>query len=127
MATVGWFDRMMGVDPENVAAGDAADAQLRALNRANYEKGIISEDVWQFTNADINSTSNDLLLSDPKTSVWGGFQEGLQNGADSIRKATEGVLGVSATTFLKLIPWQLWLAGAAFGAWWIYQNFGKRR
>ena len=46
---------------------------------------------------------NDLALEDTDAAAAAGFREGLQEGLGNITS--------KATDFLKLIPWQVWIAG----------------
>lgn len=82
-----------------------ADARIAA----QYEAGLI--DV---------SKRDDLLrlaagttafpeFDDSNLSPVGGFTEGIGDGADNIRKFVGGAMNTTAGTFLRLIPWQIWL------------------
>ena len=124
---MGLLDWITGVDSANADAARAADAKLKELNNDLERRGIIPEGDAAVRNADINATGVDHYLQDPGSSTWGGFQEGLDQGAKNIRSAVGDGINTVVGTGLKIIPWQAYVGAAVFGGLWIYMNFFRKR
>lgn len=107
-----------------VEASDAADRGLDELNRKRLEDAKISAEEyerrrgvltsWAFPTTDLGEGPG-KLFEQPGASPAEGFQEGLADGADNIRKfVSKGINGVVGTS-LRIIPWQVWAGLAIYG------------
>lgn len=112
---MGLFSRIFyGVDiDEEQARADRLDAELAALNAQR-----LADAKWdreQFEAAERNRLRG--ATPDIEGDVRAAFQEGLDDGAGNIRGSIGGTINALVATPLKIIPWQLWLAGALYLAW----------
>jgi hypothetical protein len=121
-----WFDRLF-LSQEDINRGVSADAQLKRLNAENRDRGIITDAQLDDMNDRIDSTSLPGMLSDPSTSTYGGFKEGLAEGASNIRNAAGEVINSTIGTGFRLIPWQAYVIGGLFLGGWIWINFFRKR
>jgi hypothetical protein len=96
------------VPEEDIERGRAADQALLALNEQNRARGIITEEQFADSQARLQKWSTDELLTNDKYSPWGGFKEGLNDGAKNIK----GAIGGGINFGFSMIPWQLWALGA---------------
>lgn len=106
----GILDWISGVDRENIRAGQEAERRLAALNA---QKEARTGKPYVTSGKDVPLS---VMMTDPKTSVAGGFKEGLAEGATNIRQNVGGAIGTTFATTLSLIPWQVWVAGGI----WLY-------
>lgn len=105
------------LEPGTVEASDKADRGLDELNRKRLADEKISMDEyerrrgvltsWAFPTTDLGEGSG-RLFEQPGVSPAEGFQEGLKEGADSIRKTVSGGINKVLGTSLRIIPWQIW-------------------
>ncbi len=112
---MGLFSRVFyGVDlDEEQKRQDELDAKLRDLNAKRREQG--KYDQKTFEEAEANRKKS--YIEDVDQEVDDAFWEGFDDGANNIRHGVGSTINTAIGTPLKLIPWQLWLAGAVWGAW----------
>jgi hypothetical protein len=109
---MGWFQKVIyGVDlDEEQARGDRADAELAALNRRELDEGTWTQDIYDVA----ERQRLESLTGDVQAQVGDSFEQGWNEGADNIRNTVGSTINTVVGTPLKLIPWQLWLAGAVY-------------
>ena len=95
------------------------DAQDRALLEKKRSEGKISEAIYKESLRNRERSGLDGLGGDGEFSddIDQAFLDGLDEGADNQRGIFTGTINTLIGTPLKLIPWQVWLAAALFGAW----------
>lgn len=113
------FDRIMlklyGPDPAEV---QATTEGLLALNDQAAARGAISpEEAARRSDLIVNTPSGIFTPSE-------GFEEGLSEGADNIRKTISGGINATVGTIWKMIPWQVWALAIAALAIWLLVTFG---
>jgi hypothetical protein len=114
-------DWLTGFDRDNYEAGQRADAALAALNAAKatqyqdtYGDAFAAE--WLAETKRNQEISNEQLTN-PDAQITGAFWEGWNEGAEKIRNGIGDTVNTGVGSIFRLIPWQLWLAGAVYGAW----------
>lgn len=111
-----WFTNLFLSDEEqaNIDAGNAATEKLRALNAKKHaDNPEVFDDAWL---AETERNLADDYIDAPRE-VEGAFWEGWNEGADKIRNGIGSTINTAVGTPFKLIPWQVWLALALWGAW----------
>jgi hypothetical protein len=113
-------DWITGFDRDNYEAGQRADAALQVLNQKKalqYEDDYGAEfaDEWRAETAK-NMAISDRQLANPDEQIEGAFWEGWNEGGDAIRNGIGSTINTTTGSIFRLIPWQVWLAGAAYGA-----------
>ena len=108
-----FFDFFTGFDRENYEAGLEADRRNAAITEDLRRRQLISEQEARESQQRIN----DSLAYDPDAAIGDAFGEGIDEGAASIRGTIGSTINAAIGTPLKLIPWQLWVALALYGAW----------
>lgn len=106
-------DWVTGFDRENYEAGLEADRKNLELQRKLNAAGKVTDD-------DLAISEGRYLESvsyDPDEEIETAFGEGIDEGADNIRGGLTSTINTVIGTPLKLIPWQVWLAAALYGAW----------
>jgi hypothetical protein len=104
---------ILGVDEDPAeterrgAAGDDANA---ALNAQLHDQGLLSDSDYRITQAHIDQGR----LVNVDSQINAAFWEGVDDGAANIRGAVGSTINTAIGTPLKLIPWQLWVAGALY-------------
>lgn len=106
-------DWVTGFDRENSEAGLEADRRNAELTEDLRRRQLISDQEARESQQRIN----DSLSYDPDDAIGEAFGEGFDDGADNIRGAVGSTINAAVGTPLKLIPWQLWIALALYGAW----------
>lgn len=116
------------ISDADIERGRKADADLAKLNADNLARGIITEEDYRLTQKRLEDWSTDRMMTDDKYSPWGGFKEGMADGANGMRKFAGESISALLGGFLRTIPWQVWLGLMAFAGWWVYVNFyrGKK-
>lgn len=116
-----WRDGLnyLFVSQDEVDRGRAADTQLEALVKADYERGVITAAQRDLTDSRIgdNSFAPGGIFSQDGTDIVGGFQEGLKEGANNIQKGVHDAVGGTINFGLGMIPWQAWVLLAIYLAW----------
>lgn len=119
-ADVSFMDRIFGVDKAHMEATERAEQRLQQLNTDQARRGIMTPAQAAWQNERIAGVSTNVILKDPKTSVAGGFQEGLAEGAANIRNTVGGGINALVRTGVGVIPWQVWVIGLVVAAGWLY-------
>lgn len=102
------------VSQETIDSGRAADSRLLELNRAAFEKGTWNEEQYLASNARLHTSSMEELISNPDSSPWQGFQEGLAEGAANVQGGIKKTLAAPFNFTFGAIPWQIWAAVGVF-------------
>jgi len=123
LATVeGWFT---GVDLNaEQAKANTLDAELARVNEAAYQRGHIDDATYQQTRQHIDQQVADS--QDYAGQVGTAFGEGIQEGADNIRRGIGGTINSIVGTALRIVPWQVWviaLVGALIYFWPLVRAF----
>lgn len=93
--------------------GLEADRKNRELTEDLRRRGLISQE-----NYDIAARHYEESLGyDPDAAIADSFEEGFYEGADNIRNFAGDTINTVVGTPLRLIPWQVWLAGAIYLGW----------
>jgi hypothetical protein len=110
-----WFQKIIyGVDlDEEQARQNELDAQLKAMNDDALARGIYDQSTWDAAEAHRTQT----YLPDVAGDVSKAFDTGWNEGAANIRNTIGSTVNRIVSTPFKVIPWQVWLIAAAFGAW----------
>lgn len=106
-------DWLTGFDRENYDAGVEADRKNRAITEDLHNRQLISDKEYQ----DAVDNYDEAAAYNPDQEIGDAFNQGLDEGATNIRNAVGGTVNTLVGTPLKLIPWQLWLAGGLYLAW----------
>lgn len=106
-------DWLTGFDSANYQAGIDADQRNAQITEDLRRKGMITD----AEAAQSDQRYADSQAYDPHGAIDQAFGQGLDEGAANIRKGIGGAVNGIVGTPLKLIPWQLWLAGALYLAW----------
>jgi len=107
-----FLDFFTGIDSEEEQARqDKLDAALRAENEKDRAK--YGEDWFAQASAHVDQGA----IPDVAGEVDDAFWDGWNDGADNIRKGVGSTIDTVVGTPLKLIPWQLWVAGALYLGW----------
>jgi len=102
---------LLGTDPdEDERRGAEADAKNEALNKKLHDEGLLDDSEY----ADARRNIERGRIVDASDQVDQAFLEGLDEGAGNIRRTVGGTVNLAIGTPLKLIPWQIWLAGALY-------------
>jgi len=107
-------DWLTGYNAENADAAQAADAQLQAMNAADYGPGgkYYSPENW----ATVQSNAAKEISYNPtdqRGAIQQTFSDKLAAQAAAIFGVPAGALGSVIWAILKAIPWWIWL-GMAF-------------
>lgn len=105
------------VSEAEIKRGLDADNKLDALNRQAFESGKWTGDQYAGASARAAETSMDALLTDPQSSPWAGFQEGLAEGKQNVQDTIKAGLSSPIQFGLGSIPWEIWALALAWGAW----------
>lgn len=117
------WSKVTGVDIATVQAqSDAADAQLQAMNNADYAPGgkiynqIAAEQGTQAANnaykgvtADDNSSA--AGTADAAGQVSDAFSTQLASETSAIGQAGSGLISGTLKNLFRVIPWQVWVIG----------------
>ena len=119
-----WTSFMSVVTGTDLAAeqakSDAADAQLSQVNQQALDAGLVTQAVYDQSQADIAagnaSTGDNNVIGAVDAEAQAGLADGLNNVLTAPGKLV-GAVGSGASTLLwgiiKSIPWWVYLAGAA--------------
>lgn len=118
-----WNDLISGQKfgtSDGIAATDAATtAQLAQLNQADLNNGLITQAQYDQMQTDL-ATQTDSSVQGQNAEITQGLEEGAAQGLANEEKAvstvTSGVTGVAGGligSFLKSLPWWVWLGAAA--------------
>ena len=105
-------DWLTGFDREAYNRGLEADRKNAEITRDLEAKGLITERDYGIAQ-DHYAGSLDY---DPDKAINGAFQEGLDTGTSNVRSVLGSPFGI-VPSLLKIVPWQVWLILAAWGAW----------
>jgi len=107
-----FLDFFTGIDSEEEQARqDKLDAALRAENEKDRAK--YGEDWFAQASAHVDQGA----IPDVAGEVDDAFWDGWQDGADNIRNGIGSTINTVTGSAFSVIPWQVWLAGAAYIAW----------
>jgi|SRR6185369_12534085 hypothetical protein len=112
---------LLGLDEENVQAGEEADRRLAQLNAqraaqlAAEGRAVEGERYLAETQANL-----DRSRIDADHEVYQAFGEGLDEGAANIRGAISSTVGTALQTPFKLVPWWILLLGGVAVALWFF-------
>jgi len=108
------------VDEDTIAKDTEVTEKLDALNRRELEERSISEQEYRERLSRLSNTAfpdfregtseEGRIFDQPELSPAAGFGEGLQEGADNIRKTVGKTINGAVGLTWKLIPWQVWAA-----------------
>jgi len=105
---------ILGTDPdEDERRGRAADDANAALNKQMHDQGLLTDNEYAQARANIERGR----INDAGAEIDQAFLEGLDDGADNVRGVFTGTINTVVGTPLKLIPWQVWLAGGLYLGW----------
>lgn len=102
---------------EEQARSDAADARLQALNAEDRQR--YGEDWYRETQRNLNRDTS-AYGHDVGREIDDAFDDGWNDGLDNLTSTARkpfGFVGDVAGALLKALPWWLWLAALAYGAW----------
>lgn len=102
---------------EEIDRGRNLDNRLDASNRAAFERGTITQDQFDASSRRLSESQFGNLLTDPNSSIWGGFKEGWQEGADNVQGVIKKGLAAPINFTFGAIPWQVWAAVGVYIAW----------
>jgi hypothetical protein len=103
---------LTGYDEEAAAAGRKADEQNKAITENLHDRGLISDEDYKVAQGHYS----DAAAYDDRAAIDAAALEGLNDGADNIRGGFTTTINTLIATPLRLIPWQVWLAAAIYGA-----------
>ena len=106
-------DWLTGFDREAYEEGRRADERNRAITDNLHDRGLISDDDY----AVAQQHYDDAAAYNPDQDIANAFGEGLDEGASNIRAFGGNLVNTVVGTPLKIIPWQLWVAGGLYLAW----------
>jgi hypothetical protein len=106
-------DWITGYDRDAYEQGLEADKKNRAITEDLHNQGLITDKEYKeaIDHYDAAAAYN------PDAEINAATQQGLDSGADNIRGFLGGVIDKVATTPLRIIPWQVWLALGLYVAW----------
>jgi hypothetical protein len=104
---------LTGFDSANYDAGIEADRRNAQITEDLKNKGLITEAEAAQSQQRYTASEN----YDPYGAIDDAFSQGLDEGAANIRRTVGGAINGIAITPLKIIPWQIWLAGGLYLAW----------
>ena len=99
--------------PGEQARGEELDRRIAEEQAKLLARGIWTDD--QYSAAVANTQGNQSSGYD--TQIRTAFGEGVSEGADNIRGAVGDTINSVTGTVGSIIPWQVWLAVAAWAAW----------
>jgi hypothetical protein len=110
-----WFQKIIyGVDLDaEQARQNELDVQLKAMNDKALSDGVYDQSTYDAAEAHRAQTYLPNVAGD----VGAAFDTGWNEGAANIRHTIGATVDGIVVTPFKVIPWQVWLIAAGFGAW----------
>jgi hypothetical protein len=107
------------VSQDEVDRGRMLDDKLSAINKADYERGLYSQDQYLKTIANLqaNAFQPGGIFEQEGTAPAAGFVEGLKEGAVNMQQGVKNAVGGSINFGLGVIPWQVWVIATVYLAW----------
>lgn len=105
------------VSQEEIDRGRAADSRLQELNQEKFDSGKWNAQQYADSNARLHASSLDELISNPDSSPWAGFKDGLEEGVANVQSGIKGTLAAPINFTLGSIPWQIWALVGLYVAW----------
>ena len=109
---MGLFSSFFGVDQERIDQVRKSSENLATLYWNKYQKGDWTLDEYNRRMAALNAGAIDAPAAE--TQIQDAFQSGLQEGIDNVLAAPQAAANQLTKTALFTIPWQVWLALAAY-------------
>lgn len=106
-------DWLTGFDREEYEKGLEADRKNREITEDLHNRRLISDTDYQAALDNYDAAAE----YDPDEDISNAFSQGFDEGADNIRNFLGDTINTTVGTPFKLIPWQVWLAGALYLAW----------
>lgn len=99
---MGFFSAIFA--PGEQSRGDELDRRLAAENVRDLESGRYDRAIYEQAQANLDGGRIDV-----DAQVGTAFDEGLKEGADTIRTRVGGVINSATGLTFRLIPWQVWV------------------
>lgn len=109
---MGLFSSFFGVDQERIAQVQKSAQNLADLYWRKYQSGAWTLDEYNRRMTALNAGTIDAPAAEKQ--VQEAFQSGLQEGIDNVLAAPQAAANQLTKTALFTIPWQVWLALAAY-------------